>query len=261
MRIKKTFKKVARKSRRAFVKKSVKPSKSLVKVVQKIIHKDAETKQAYTSLATTAFNSGITSTGDIIQVLPNIAQGSADNQRIGDQLRGQSLIIKGAIVGNPSTGSYGTFANSRLGVRVFVVQPRNLSDLTSVQASASWLNQLLKKGGTTVAFTGVISDLWATLNTDDIIKYYDKVHYITMPYQSTALGSAVMSGSTKILNIPIRMRNKLLKYDNGISSGITPTNFAPVMLIGYAHMDASSPDSLTTAINCQFDYIFNYEDV
>lgn len=241
--------------------KRAKPSKVFAKKVLSVIHKQAETKQAFTQLDPTNFNSGVNSSGDCIKVLPSINQGTADNSRIGDQIRGQSLTVKGAVVWSPSVGSFGTFSNARLGVRVMIVQPKNLTDYSSALSSpTSWLNILLKKGGTTTAFTGLLPDLWAPINTDAITKYYDRVHYINGTYQSTAVGSTQLLGGIKIFKHTFKLRNKLLKYDTGVNSGLYPVNFAPFLLIGYCHMDGSGPDSVSTAVTAMCDMIFNYED-
>lgn len=249
-----------------------KSSKSFVKKVQAIIHKDVETKQAYNALALTAFNSGIDAVGDVIQVVPNILNGNTDNTRIGDQLRGMSLRIKGhmisSVLPNPNTSS----ANCRIAVRMMVVQPRYLSNYNQASSSAAvWLPGLLKKGGTTTAFTGVISDLYAPINTDLIIKYYDKVVYVTIPFTQYALSGVIGStninntvsidlvNSTKFFNINLKMKNKLLKYDVNISN-VQPTNYAPCFLLGYCHLDGSSPDVLNTQVSCAFDAIFGFED-
>jgi len=240
--------------------RAVKPSKSFVKNVQKIIHANVETKQAFLGI-TDNFNSGINSSGDAKKIVPSIGQGTGDYQRIGDQLKSKSLTVRGAIVYNPSVGSYGTFSNSRLGVRMMIVQPRQYSNLADVQASAAtWMAFLLKKGGTTTAFTGTLSDLWAPINSDAIIKYYDKMFYLDNPYQVTAVGSQDMKGSTKMFNIRLKTKNKILKYDSSIDGGLNATNYSPVLIIGYAHMDNSSPDVATTAIQLCYDTSFDYED-
>lgn len=241
--------------------RKVAPSKAFVKKVQKIIHADVESKQGYKSMAPTNFNSGIDSFGDAFQVLPSITQGSGEASRIGNQLMAQSLTLTGAISWSPSAGQFGTFANARLGVRVFVIQPRNFSDTVSALNNyASWMPTLLQKGATTTGFTGAINDLWAPVNRDAIITYYDKVHYLTGLYQASAIGTAQMIGATKIFKAVMKCRNKNLKYDSTVSSGILPTNYAPIFCIGYAHMDGSAPDALTTAITVQWDAVFNYED-
>lgn len=247
--------------RRANKKNRAKATGAFRKKVLSVIRAQAETKQAFHALSSISYNSGINAIGDVTRIVPSIGQGTGDFQRIGDQLHGLSLTIKGAVVYNPSVGQYGTYANSRLGVRMMIVQPRQYSNLDEVQSNAAaWLTFLLKKGGTTTAFTGVLSDLWAPINSDGIIKYYDKVVYLDAPYQQTAVGSVTMGNSTRIFKHTMKLRNKVLKYDSFISGGLNATNYAPVFLIGYVHMDGSAPDVATTAIQLSYDTVFNYED-
>lgn len=253
-----------KKSKSSFIKKrpkktmSSKSSKSFVKKVQAIVHRDAETKQSFTSINNVAFNSGINSSGDCLQLIANIAQGTADNARIGDQIRAQSIVIKGAINSNLTFQSY---SNCRLGVRLMIVQPKSYNSLSAIQANVStWSSTLLKKGGTTTAFTGAMNDLWSPINTDAITKYYDKVFYINTPYVASSVGDLSTYNSVKFFRHTFKLRNKLIKYDSSIDSGLTPTNYNPVMLMGYCHLDGSSGDTVTTQVLLSFDSIMNYED-
>lgn len=241
-------------------KRAAKSSKSFVKKVQKIIHADVETKQAYHIMAPTNFNSGIDASGDAIRILPNISQGVAENNRIGNQLKAQNLMVKGCISWSPSVGTFGSFANARLGVRVFIVQPRQFSNVNDVLTNtATWMPVLLQKGGVAAPFTGQINDLWAPLNSEAFIKYYDKVFMLNGTYQASNVGFSQLLGATKMFSISLKCRNKTLKYENTLSSN-NPTNYAPVMCFGYAHLDGSGPDTVSTAITCQFDSVFNFED-
>lgn len=249
----------ARRGRKRVVPKKL--SKSMTSAISKLIHKNVESKQAYHERTTASYNSTINSTGDCTRVLPTINQGVTDATRIGDQLRAQSLVVKGAIVYNPSTGQYGTYANARIAVRMMIVQPKQYSNLDDVQSYAgAWTALLLKKGSGTSAFNGTLPDLWAPINTDMITKYYDRVIYLDAPYQQTAVGSTLMGRSTKLFSINLKLRNKVLKYDSSVSSGGQPTNYAPVLILGYAHLDGSAADTLTTALQLTYDTIFNYED-
>lgn len=236
-------------------------SKSMTSAISKLIHKNVESKQAYHERATASYNSTINSTGDCTRVLPTINQGVTDATRIGDQLRAQSLVVKGAIVYNPSTGQYGTYANARIAVRMMIVQPKQYSNLDDVQSYAgAWTALLLKKGAATSAFNGTLADLWAPINTDMITKYYDRVFYMDAPYQQTAVGSNLMGRSTRLFSVSLKLRNKVLKYDNSVSGGGQPTNYAPVLIMGYTHLDGSAADTLTTALQLTYDTVFNYED-
>lgn len=236
--------------------KSTQPSRTLTKQVLKIIHRDVENKQAFTNQTYVSYNSGINSIGDMVAILPNISQGTGDNARIGDQLRGQSITIKGALsIASPNI----LLDNCRIAVRMFIVQPKLYGDYATVQGATGWLPLLLKKGASTSAFTGVMSDLWAPVNTDAITKYYDKTFYLTASYKDTA-GTSVLGNSVKFFSKKLNLRNKLMKYDNGVNSGLTPTHYAPVIILGYVHMNNVSPDIVTTGVQMSFDSIFNYED-
>lgn len=255
--------KTAPKTTKGKVKKAIRGVKNreFKNKVLRVIHEIAETKQGFHSVTAENFNSGIDASTDCKRLMPNISKSTDDNGRIGDQVTARSLVVKGAVVYNPSTTQYGTYANARLGVRLMVVQPRVWSNIDQVQSNAAtWTQYLLKKGGTTTGFSGVLSDLWAPVNTDGIIKYYDRVFYMDGPYQLSGVGSIQLLNSTKFFNIRMKLRNKVIKYDSSVSSGIQPSNYSPVLVVGYAHMDGSAVDVATTAIQMSYDAIFDYED-
>lgn len=232
-----------------------KPSKSFVKKVMSVIHKDTESKQAFTSQSNVYYNSGINATGDTVCIVPNIAKGTNDNQRVGDQLRGQRLQLKGAI---QLVSPQGTLSNCRVAVRMMVVMPKQYTVFDS-SVVAGWMPYLLKKGGVTTAFTGILSDLWAPINTDLITKYYDKVFYLNTSYNQVA-GTSTLGNSVKFFSHKFNLKNKLLKYDDAAQAGLLPVGYAPQIILGYVHMDGTGPDTLTTAVSMSFDSIFTYED-
>lgn len=245
-------------------KKCSKPDKCFIKKVQSIIHKDVETKQAFYNFPLTAFNSGINSIGDACQVLPSVVNGTAQNERIGDQLRTMSLTIKGHAIASTSLLSL-TSSNSRIGIRLMVVQPKYLlnSNYAAVNFSG-WMSNLLRKGGTATAFTGTISDLYAPINTECVTSMYDKVIYITTPTlfntaATTNLVAADVTNACKFFSINIKCKNKLLKYESGVD-GLVPLNYAPILIMGYVHLDGASPDVLTTQVSLAYDVVMDYED-
>jgi len=251
-----------RKFRKGRTKKRSSKKISFKKKVQAIINKNEEDKEAFTSLSTTGFNSGMNSSGDIMYIVPNVAQGVLENQRIGNQISAKSISVKGAIVWAPSIGTFGTYANARLGVRIIICQPKAYNTYEAIFANFStWQNTLLRRGGTTVAFTGIMADLWSPINTDAITKYHDKIYYLNGSYAATNAGYSQLLGSTKMFSYRKTWKNgKILKYDPSVNSGISATNFAPVMMLGYVHMDGSGPDTASTAVNFQWDSVFNYQD-
>lgn len=245
--------------RKAYRKRKVsKPSKTFAKKVQSVISKNVETKVATNEWAYTTYNSGIAASGDIGKLLPNIAVGANSEQRVGDQLRAQKLDIRGHIIMN--TG-YNSGNDSRIAVRVMIVQPKNLADYNSVFGGTSWLSNLLKRGNSTFAFTGLVSDLYSDINTDAVTKYHDKVYFMTSPYiPSTSTTQDLGRSTCKLFRKVITLRGKCLKYDGNVSGGLQPTNYSPCLLIGYSHLDGSLPDTLTTQLSAQWNSNLYYED-
>lgn len=246
-----------------------KSNKAFVKKVKTIIKADIEDKQAYNNQFSQiqSYNSAINSSGDCAILVPNIANGTADNARIGDQIRGKALKVQGHLI-TRFTGSTGTtyYQNCRIGVRLFIVQPKSFLSQGGITSNATtWQATLLKKGGTTSGFTGLISDLYSPVNTDAITVYYDKVFYVQNPYSNAVFGSTMsnllMPNETcRFFGKTIKLRNKVLKYDANIDSGLTPTQFNPVMIMGYAYLDGSSPDTVTTNLAMSYVSTLNYED-
>ena len=263
----KTFPKGKKRSFRKKTSSKKAPTKNFVKAVQAIIKKDVETKTIYTQQYNTFFNSGINSSADCLQLISTMGNGTADASRIGDQVRALRLRCKGFLM-TRFTGSAGTtyYQNCRIGVRLMVVQPKMYSSLGAIQANATtWLPTLLKKGLTTTAFTGIVPDLMADINRDAITVYHDKVFYVQNPYSNAVLGSAgnnllIPLETCKFFNLSMKLNSKVLRYDSSIDSGLTPTNFNPVVLLGYCYLDGSSPDSVTTQISMSYDSYLDYED-
>lgn len=235
------------------------PRMSFAKKVQSVINKNAENKQIYNN-AFISFNSGINSAGDIQQVVANLGNGTGDYQRIGDQIRGQQLQVKGWMA---MTLSYVSSASAaRIGVRVMIVQPKNYGSLTEISANTgNWLGHLLKKGGTTTGFSGAVSDLQSPINSDAITKYYDKVFYLNLPYAQTAVGEVSTVGSTRFFSFTKNLRNKLIKYDSSVGSGLTSTQFNPVLLCGYVHLDGSAADVVNTQVQLNYDSMMQFQDM
>lgn len=253
-------------SRRRVIRKAVKVAvnRQFKKKVLNVIRSQSESKQAWLTQTPIDFNSGINAAGDCLRVIPNISKGTNDNNRIGDQIRCQSVNIRAILQMLPQGLGQGDGVR-KLAVRLMVVTPKGYNNWASASANATtWMQYLLKKGGTTTAFTGDISDLFAPGNTDAITFHYNKVHYFNQSTYGQATSSGLVEFSqanlVKFLNIKLRMRNRLVKYDDSIDSGLTPANLGYFVLCGYAFTDGGSPDVLSTRVRLQYDTIFNYED-
>lgn len=256
-----------RKLRKA-VRKNTRPSKTFVKKVKTVLHNQAETKMAYhtsSNAGLTYFNSGINSTGDMLQIIPSISQSTADNGRIGDQVRAQSLNLKGYLKFDLGTTPNDT-ATPTVVARLFIVSLKPKANYTEATSSATALSGLLKKGGSTVAFTGVLSDIYAPVNTDLWTVHHDRKFYLSQSFLNQPAGSGVgmvsvdARNTVKFFNLNVKCKNKLLKYDANISSGLLPVNYGPIFMLGYSYLNGASPDTLSIKLGTQYDATMTYED-
>lgn len=244
------------------------PSPAFIKAVRKIVDKDTETKQAFhtTGDSLVYFNSGIDSVGDMVQIIPSISQGVGPHQRIGEQLKAKNLSVKGFLRLNVNDVSDSTKLTNVI-CRMMVVSLKTRPSYIDATASSAPLSTLLKKGGTTVAFTGKLSDVYAPINTDVWTVHHDKKFYlnqsfvnVTGPSPPTTILAQDISKTIKFFRFNVKCKNKVLKYDEDVGSALYPTNWGPMLLIGYSYLDGSSADVISTNIACQFDSTFNYED-
>jgi len=253
-----------KKATKTSVKKVTKKPVTFAKKVLAVIHKHAEDKEAYTSnsdSSLTSFNSGINSVGDCLQLVPNITYGTNAHNRIGDKIILKSHTIKGyfRIVPNTAAASY-KFGN--VAVRMMVLSFKSFSNydaITSDITLTTKLAGLLQKGQSTVGFTGLVSDVLAPINRDIFTVHYDKLWNIKQDYNLSAVGSSTMD-TLRFYKVNLKVKNKQLKYADDISSGLLPTNYAPIMVIGYCYLDGSSPDSIPTNLQLYYESIMKYED-
>lgn len=254
--------------------KGVKPTRRFTKMVQKIVNKDAESKEASYSYALTAFNSGVNSAGDVIRVVPNVTIGTTTGARIGDVIQGQKLSIKGHIMINvaPITTGSGVIPtgipnNARLMVRAFVFSVKRFQNYDdAVSNVGSWSNQFLKNGSAVQALDGTIQSMYLPVNRDVITVHKEIKRYITCealatitfgaPANQISMTNANYQDTVKFFNLNIPCK-KMLKYDSG---NFSPQNFAPLFCLSYCHLDGSSPDVLTTVVSSSFVSTLMYQD-
>lgn len=134
--------------------------------------------------------------------------------------------------------------------------------------ASAQLSSLLKKGGTTTGFTGLLSDVFCPINTDLFTVHHDRRFYLNQSFINVIGASAPsttivqdVKNTVKFFNFNVKCKNKVLKYDSAIGSGIYPTNFGPFMLLGYANLDGSTDSALTTPLGLQYDSVLRFEDI
>lgn len=265
-----------RKSRpRRLRNRTAKPSRAFAKKVQKVIQKDVESKDVSYTLPYTSFNSGVNSTGDVLRICPQLPIGTNNGNRIGDQIKGQSLNVKGHMLINvvPTMGGTGVVptgipANARLMVRAFLFSVKRYSNYDDAVANqANWAPQFLKNGASVQALDGTIPSMYLPVNTDVITVHKEIKKYITIEALATYTGAGAITNTTTMAGIGFQDSvsffegnikcKKTIKYDIGNTN---PQNFAPLMCLSYCHLDGSSPDVLTTVISASYVSTLKYED-
>jgi len=251
------FKKFTKKPR-VYKKKASKPSKSLTKAIQSVVRKDVENKEAYHGQSLLAMSPDIAFSTDILRILPNIPNGVDSNNRIGVKVRALTLKVKGHMVLSTLNN---TLANSRIAVRMIIVQPK-LSSYFDVVSGATfgnpWLAALLQKGGASVPYTGTISDLYAPIDKDNSIVMYDKIFYLSVPINLAQPSSSVVATTIKFFTFTKKL-NKVLQYVDALNS-LQPQNCSPVLLFGYTALDGTAPNVAQTQVSIAYDSTLSYED-
>lgn len=237
---------------------------SFKKRVLSVIRAQSETKHAFHSQNLVNFNSGINSAGDCLQVLPNITNGTGDSQRIGDQIRATSCVIKGYCQMAIRT-DVNEYSSRKIAVRMMIVKPKRYGTFGDTSAGyTQWQTVLLKKGSSTSGFTGAISDLWAPLNTDVVTKLYDKVFYMSqspmIQYSAVGVATPSIANTTRVFTIKVPCKNRLFKYDLNNDNGLLPVGENWTLICGYVHMDGTSADVLESQVSVAFDTNLMYED-
>lgn len=253
--------KVSRKPRARRAKKQ-----TFAKKVLQVIHRQAENKLAFQTTgdailkfpASATFGQGL----NIFSPLPAISRGTNEGDRIGNTIKPLKLNVKGYLFYKPSalSGNYAAY-QSRVCVRMMVIQPKQFSSNTNASSTA-WYGQVLQKQNTTVAPTGKISDLMAPINRDVFKVWYDKLFYMstTEVAQATAVGYYMIENkdATKFFNLNIKLP-KTLTYDDSNSSGTQPINCSPQILMSWCYMDGSNAGTLQEC-GIMYDSVLTYED-
>lgn len=247
-------------------KKTAKLSKPMKRAIQKLISKNIEDKRAFISSGNSLiyYNSGINSVGDFTNVLPTIQVGSTEAHRIGCKIRAKSLVIKGYMQLEPDV-VVNSVDNKRVGVRLMVLTSKRFKNYSDMANTAG--ANLIERGSAATTFNGNISDLYAPVNREEWTPYYDKVHYLSQSYTAQQVGSSTptvqwsvdMTKGIRFFTIRIPLRGKILNYEPNVASDL-PTNFGIGICLGYAHLNAASPDVVSTKVGLCWDANFTYED-
>lgn len=260
MTSRKNLKKGVIKPKRKIMKKPVSPA--LKTYISKAMAKGSETKIQSTEYTLTSFNSAIGSSPDIIECFPNITQGVAQNNRIGNKIKPIRLEIIGYIIYLTDQKT-----DARLiGARLMCYQDKQIRCYTNTQLNYNLLNS----GGTPVSYTGTAMNYIMPHNKDNFTFYSDKRFKILKPFglSNLAVPSASLSLTEvnntlyqpfKIILTEKHMPN-IIQYDQ-TESTVHPINFAPKISFGYSDLLNFAPDTISLQLAMSFCSTLYYKDV
>lgn len=244
--------------------------KSVTKIAQGVLDKNAEDKIMYHTSGDAVllnFNSTISTTSDYIQILPNCSSSVEENGRVGDKVTVNRYNVSGYIRFNPALGAMSTGSPGvcQVGIRMMILSLKKSQSWDLVTSSANPLLNLLRRGGTTVGYSGQIADLSNPINTDLFTVHHNKVFYMSQTFtgQTTAVGfyNTDIANQIKFFNFSMKCKKKVLSYDDDTNSGLLPTNYAPFMLIGYSYLNGQTADTVSTNLGAQIQSSLYYQDV
>lgn len=247
---KKTYK------RKTYKKKSI-VSNTIKSYVNRTIGKNIETKQVMYSLPPTYFNSGISVGADICKVIPALVAGPGQTGRIGDTIMPQKIVVRGYI--NYGSNSYQ--GAQEIIARLFCFQDKSVKSWDLVSNISV---NLLDSGGAGSLFTGTLINSVTPHNNDHFNWYKDSKHKFFKPFgytNNTVLTTAIVSmNSSCIWEFSITLTKKHLpkyfKYD----SSDYPTNFCPLIALGYCYALNDTPDTATTQLLMAYTSTLYYKD-
>lgn len=251
-------------------------SQPLRQAVKQIVRGEAETK--YTTFYS-SFNDGTTAvrdTGffnqrgwavhnqainsnntDIHQVVPYVVQGTGDNNRIGNKIRVNNLVVNGSV--RISIDRLASNFLTNLYAVIYIWQHVSLKDYTNLYANNDFTQFLEDGEGNTRLFQGDPQNVWMRVNSQTYKVYQRKIvplkfAGITPPLSPTSPFSIANSHVWKAdysCNLTKHMP-KLLHYPevNGVISPPpqtinAPTNSSLCMSIGFV-LDNSPADTAAT---------------
>jgi len=260
--------------------------KGLVKLIKNVVRGQAETKEVawyggplnggtYADAAYVNHNPIITSnTTDILRLIPKIAPGTSDNQRIGEKVRPTSLIVNGSVRLSDGTinGVNAEFRDDVV-VVMYVLQHIGLKDYTNLTTSNNFL-QLLRTGeNDTAAFSGTVTD--SQLPVEDAYYRLLSKKKIRLRYAGAIPGSATGVPTNAVVSVanahsyyadfhfnlskhlPAQFKYPELSAAAGTLND--PTNSSIFMCLGFYNMDGQS--ALTQLVAVQYTARLKFKDI
>ena len=236
----------AAKKRAQNARKGARLSRNLQAEVKKVIEGTQETKliigspthypTGQTLENWTSFSSAITSTNEVYNIIPPIAQGTDDFQRIGSSIQPVKMTMKLNVALDNTTSFSGS---ASIYVDAFIMKAKTVK--TATQTANVLTGSLMNNGqGFNVPYDGTSYTAMLPVNKADFVQI--KRHRFKLQLvgaqPNSVVGSGVpaqsLSAYTGSLSVNIPLPAKYLYQD---SSQTVPTNDFPFLMLGFCATD------------------------
>lgn len=163
------------------------------KTVSRALMRKTETKVNFVNYVNEPFNSTISVSADLYNLIPSIAQGTDDNNRIGNSIQPLYTNIRGYVGIHCGDTLYDTLGP--LDVQLFCLRGKTRKDGSVYPRPTSDLD-IIKRGITKQQFDGTFASSCSPVNVEDFqIIFKKNFRLIPIPTTSSSTGSAPTSFS------------------------------------------------------------------
>lgn len=168
-------------------------NQKITRVVNSILRRKVESKVNFVNYVNEPFNSTISVPGDLYNLLPSIAQGTDDNNRIGNSIQPLYTNVRGYVGIHCNDTLYATLGP--LDVQLFCLRGKTRKDGSVYPRPTSDLD-IIKRGVTKQQYDGTFASSISPVNTEDFqIIFKKNFRLIPIPTTSSSTGSAPTSFS------------------------------------------------------------------
>lgn len=215
----------------------------LARAIARQLDRRVETKiQTYTG--DTYFNSAISSTSEMYNLIPSIAQGYGDSNRIGQKIRMKFLKLKGMMSYETAVG---TTNNLPIYATIFIFKDKIQRSSNATPNSAN----LLASAGQPTQWDGTITTSLLPFNTEDFVLIKRKTVRLSYNWAPGNSSTGMVDPTRplqRMISCKIPVYNKVLDYES--SSANLPQNENIRFAIGFTQYT----NTVQTAAPLRFQY-------
>lgn len=202
----------------------------------------------------------LNSVTDLRPIIPQITLGSANNQRIGDNIKGKYIDIKGHI--ELATSQQTSDGPTRVLVRLMVLSDKKISNMD--QTNSLFLQNLIDYGSGQINMDGSLGNAnnirsaYMPLNRNVVTVHHEKLFYLNAPRQFNTTGTQFtnVNFENTIRLFKIRLKcSKILKYTDNSNF---PQNYAPYLCACFFQLNGGANN--TSFVRIHYASELKYED-